>query len=222
MRRARVPKFGSPVLPPVAKPIIRQVPLKVTGGSGLLILSFPTRTAPPPGMLKSPITKAARNELPGAVPPHSTRPVELDLVILETNAYVPTCPAVLLAIRERVQLFSLPPVANFWAVTLELAIFAVVTALLAMPFVCTLGAPDAPSAIAIGLSRKAKPSIARMGLPGSILSVGIFVHCAILHLTKSTYSLRRSQIHRGCARWHLPTKRLLIARFLWRPHSLAR
>src|SRR5690625_7827398 len=73
---------------------------------------------------------------------------------------------------------------------------------------CSLifGAPLAPSAIAIGLSRKAKPSIARMGLPGSILSVGIFVHCAIFHLTKSTYSLRRSRRHREYARQHLPTK----------------
>src|SRR5690625_4900768 len=83
------------------------------------------------------------------------------------------------------------------------------------------GAPLAPSAIAIGLSRKAKPSIARMGLPGSILSVGILVHCAIFHLTKSTYSLRRSRRHPVYARQHLPTTRLLGARFPWRPRSLA-
>src|SRR5690625_1908480 len=89
-------------------------------------------------------------------------------------------------------------------------------------FSVILGAPAAPSAIAIGLSRKAKPSIARIGLPGSILSVGILVHCAIFHLTKSTYSLRRSQIHLVCARQHLPTRRLLGARFLWRPRSLVR
>src|SRR5690625_7846927 len=91
-----------------------------------------------------------------------------------------------------------------------------------MPFVCTLGAPLAPSAIAIVLSRKAKSSIARIGFPGSILSVGIFVHCAISHLTKSTDNHQRSQIHLVCARQHLPTRRLLGARFLWRPRSLAR
>src|SRR5690625_7598142 len=78
-------------------------------------------------------------------------------------------------------------------------------------FSVILGAPAAPSAIAIGLSRKANPSIARMGFPGSILSVGILVHCAIFHLTKSTYSLRRSRRHRVYARQHLPTKHLLGA-----------
>src|SRR5690625_7977012 len=81
-------------------------------------------------------------------------------------------------------------------------------------FSVILGAPAAPSAIAIGLSRKAKPSIALMGLPGSILSVGILVHCAIFHLTKSTYILRRSRRHRVYARQHLPTKHLLGARIL--------
>src|SRR5690625_218101 len=104
--------------------------------------------------------------LPGTVSPHD---VELP-VTLVTKAYVPTAPAPSATILPPTQLLSLPPVANFWAVTFELAIllvvtallaifavvtallaifavvtallaiFAVVTALLAIPLVCTLGA----------------------------------------------------------------------------------
>src|SRR5699024_7410549 len=170
----------------------------------------------------SPVIAALFKSLPATVCPQVVVAPDVNLV---TKAYVPTppFPAGILA-PGTVPELSLPAsiFAIFTLFTAPLAILALVTALLFIPLVCTLGAPAAPSAIAIGLSRKAKPSIARIGLPGSILSVGILVHCAIFHLTKSTGNHRRSRRHRVYVRQHLPTKHPLGARILWRPRSLAR
>src|SRR5690625_3580278 len=85
-------------------------------------------------------TDARRRLEPAIVPFQFVDPLTPALV---TSAYVPTAPAVASAVLAKTQFLSGLPVRSAAA--------------------ATLGAPAAPSAIAIGLSRKAKPSIARMG-----------------------------------------------------------
>src|SRR5690625_4909007 len=118
------------------------------------------------------------------------------------RTYVPTAPAPIgILAPGTVPELSLPAFMFAICVFVTVPLRSLFPLMLFVLNACSLifGAPAAPSAIAIGLSRKAKPSIARMGLPGSILSVGILVHCAIFHLTKSTCNPRRSQRHRVCA-----------------------
>src|SRR5690625_5640969 len=92
--------------------------------SGPIILHVPDRAALSLYSIPLCPTDARRKLEPAIVPFQLVEPV---VPMRVTNAYVPTAPAVLVAVLERTQLFSLPPVANFCAVTLLLAILSVVT-----------------------------------------------------------------------------------------------
>src|SRR5690606_32001893 len=81
-------------------------------------------------------------------------------------------------LRPSTQAVSLLVAAILVAVTAPFTKARFATELFAIAGSWILGAPDAPSAIAIGLSRSASPSTDRIGFPGSSLVSSISVHVA--------------------------------------------